>query len=341
MLSRNRSAASWHPFALITACAVLVCGGAFAIACTSPAITPPEIEIEIEPEFESYDSVLNRVIYKIEVEVGVASPAQQTQCQCGLGLGTAGATAPASFSVLSVAVRNRFTSNSDLDYDLPAFAGFAASNAVTNSIKSLGNFNTGATASGFAATVNPFVPPVDTADQKLLLSFRVSFAPEDFNAVNGNVMQFAAGSNDPTHSLGILNNYKSQLILPPFQLSTCDFNFDQVCDIADLNALLAIGPIKAGVSSTDQTQVFDLDGDDVINNQDVDEWLSAAANDEGAADAYKRGDADLNGQIDFNDFLAWLLHFRQQTLLWNEGDFDGSGVVDFTDLIILVINLNS
>ncbi len=319
--------------------ALLYGGGAIALACTAPAISPPEIEIEIEPEFEDYDAVSNRVIYKIEVEVSVASPAQQTQCQCGLGVGTTTATVPASFSVLSATVRNRFANAPNLDYDLPSFGGFTASNAVTNTIKSLGNLNAGATAFGFAATVNPFVPPVDTPDQKLLLSFRVSFAPEDFDAVNGNVMQFAAGSNDPTHSLGILNNYKSQLLLPPFQLSKCDFNFDHACDIADLNSLLAIGPIKAGVPTTSQTLAFDINEDGVIDNQDVEEWLSAAATENGLADSYPLGDANLDGNINFIDFLSWLTHYRKSTLLWNEGDFNGSGVVDFTDLLILLSNL--
>ena len=54
------------------------------------------------------------------------------------------------------------------------------------------------------------------------------------------------------------------------------------------------------------------------------------------------GDANLDGVVDFPDFLALSEHFgegsRRDPRAWSQGDFDGNGEVDFPDFLILSEN---
>lgn len=47
------------------------------------------------------------------------------------------------------------------------------------------------------------------------------------------------------------------------------------------------------------------------------------------------GDANLDGVVDFEDFLILSNNFGEEGT-WEEGDFDCSGVVSFGDLYILM-----
>ena len=113
----------------------------------------------------------------------------------------------------------------------------------------------------------------------------------------------------------------------------CDFNFDGGCDIGDLNALLMLGPIGPGVSAAGQ-EAFDLTGDGVIDNADVDQWLATAATENGFASPYFRGDANLDGFVDASDFNIWNSHRLSFSLAWDSGDFNGDGAVDASDFNI-------
>lgn len=114
--------------------------------------------------------------------------------------------------------------------------------------------------------------------------------------------------------------------------AACDFNSDDLCDIDDLNALLAEGPVAPGVAVlSGVNDQFDLNGDAFIDNDDVDLWLQDAAMINGLATPYKRGDANLNGIVDGSDFGLWNANQFASTLRWNEGDFDGNAVTDGSD----------
>ncbi|MEM8681402.1 MAG: hypothetical protein AAGF97_18810, partial [Planctomycetota bacterium] len=76
---------------------------------------------------------------------------------------------------------------------------------------------------------------------------------------------------------------------------------------------------------------FDLTGDGMIDNQDVDQWLGNAAANNGLASAYKRGDANLDGTVDGEDFLQWNASSFTLSQQWDHGDFTGDGVVDGLD----------
>ena len=112
----------------------------------------------------------------------------------------------------------------------------------------------------------------------------------------------------------------------------CDFNLDLACTIDDLNALLLEGPVAPGVTVTPgMNDQFDLNGDGVIDNVDVDQWLAGAATRNGLGSPYQRGDTNLDGVVDGSDFGLWNANKFTSTLLWNDGNFDGNAVTDGSD----------
>ncbi len=115
----------------------------------------------------------------------------------------------------------------------------------------------------------------------------------------------------------------------------CDFNSDLVCDIDDLNAMLAEGPIAPGVTVIPGVNGrFDLTGDGLIDNADADQWLGDAATVNGYGSPYKRGDANLDGVVDVSDFNAWNVGKFTTSLLWSDGNFNGDAGVDVSDFNI-------
>ncbi len=123
--------------------------------------------------------------------------------------------------------------------------------------------------------------------------------------------------------------------LPIEAVIPCDFDDDRVCDVPDINDLLAEGPIQAGVAVTPGVNdQFDLNGDDVIDLLDRDKWLALAGSQNGFESPYELGDANLDGFVDGDDFIAWNSHKFTSTLAWNEGNFNGDGVNDAEDFIV-------
>lgn len=116
-------------------------------------------------------------------------------------------------------------------------------------------------------------------------------------------------------------------VSPP---SDCDFNGDGICSAVDLNQLLALGPIAAGVSANGN-ELFDLDGNGTINMQDNNLWLALAAAENGFASPYKPGDANLDGRVDGSDFGLWNAHKFTPSLRWDYGNFNGDAVTDGSD----------
>ena len=75
---------------------------------------------------------------------------------------------------------------------------------------------------------------------------------------------------------------------------------------------------------------LDRDGDGVLDDADVD-WLVRQVL--GAA----AGDADLDGEVTFADFLVVSTQFASAGS-WVDGDFDEDGLVDFSDFLLLAAN---
>ena len=110
-------------------------------------------------------------------------------------------------------------------------------------------------------------------------------------------------------------------------LPSGDTNEDGLLSVADLDLLSA-----EILSGADRLELFDLNGDLSIDQLDRDVWISDVG-------AYRVGDADLNGQVEFVDFLQLANNFGKPGR-WSTGDFDGSGTTDFLDFLLLADNFN-
>ena len=107
------------------------------------------------------------------------------------------------------------------------------------------------------------------------------------------------------------------------RIGDCDLNLDLQCDAADVDL------IAAPFDDLD----LDLNEDDVVDLDDRRYWAEALMDS-------RFGDADLDGDVDFLDFVRLAENF-QQPGGWAEGDFDGSGTTDFLDFISLAENFGA
>ena len=71
---------------------------------------------------------------------------------------------------------------------------------------------------------------------------------------------------------------------------------------------------------------------------DLSEWLFLAATENGFAESYLLGDADLNGTIGASDLNQVALNWRGSADKWSDGDFDADAMVDADDLNSLALN---
>jgi len=118
----------------------------------------------------------------------------------------------------------------------------------------------------------------------------------------------------------------------------CDFNSDGICDVLDLDGpigLYGVGDLKVGVAEEDS--IYDIVPDGRIDTLDLHLWLGAAAHRNGFAQGYRKGDLDLNGTIEFADFLALSNSFGSGRL-WSEGNPRGGGETAFGDFLSLSEN---
>ena len=77
---------------------------------------------------------------------------------------------------------------------------------------------------------------------------------------------------------------------------------------------------------------FDIDADGVVDSLDRQLWVE----DEAYANTFL-GDTNIDGEVNFTDFLALSLSFGGNGG-WGEGDFDGNGRVEFPDFLALSAN---
>lgn len=295
-----------------------------AIACTMALPRVFENELEIEIEFEHYDASRDRLQYEVEIEVDLFPPNQQVQCQCALGLGSSVLPAPASFLVTDAAVGIR----GDNDDDIDAFDGFERDSDVEGVVSELDGFLAGATAYGFSLDVEPFTVPPLTGENKMALVFAIEFDPDHFDQVNGAQIQFAAGSNEAGHELNVFQGYQPTLRLrrPAGLPAFGDFDRDGNVDGEDLDQ------VCSQVASLSHDDLYDLDGDGWVTENDV----QLVMNELGVL----VGDADLDGTVQFSDFLLLAQNFGEDGS-FTRGDFDCSGSVEFPDFLALAQNFGS
>ncbi|MEM8680709.1 MAG: hypothetical protein AAGF97_15280, partial [Planctomycetota bacterium] len=113
-----------------------------------------------------------------------------------------------------------------------------------------------------------------------------------------------------------------------------NYNNDNQLNTDDLDLLVEAITTQGDLSS------FDLNGDGTLDTDDLQSWLAIAGDahlPNGAA--YLLGDANLDGKVDGQDFVAWNEHKFTTLATWSGGDFNADGLVDGDDFLILDANL--
>jgi hypothetical protein len=106
-----------------------------------------------------------------------------------------------------------------------------------------------------------------------------------------------------------------------------DFNADQALTATDIDLL------SAAVLDGSHDALFDLNSDGEVNQLDRNIWVTDIA-------GTFFGDADLNKEVAFADFLSLSSNFSEPGG-WASGDFDGSGDVQFPDFLLLSANFGN
>jgi hypothetical protein len=112
----------------------------------------------------------------------------------------------------------------------------------------------------------------------------------------------------------------------------CDLNASGFCNVADLD-LLATDIVEGNNDPR-----FDMNADNLVDQQDVDIWLLDAALVNGFESAYLSGDADLNGSVNAADLMTLGLHWRQSVTGWSRADFIMDGEINAQDLNAIAMN---
>ena len=119
----------------------------------------------------------------------------------------------------------------------------------------------------------------------------------------------------------------------------CDINSDGFCDANDLSrrTLFRVNLVEESTRASD-IHSYDFNNDGSVNSGDLEYWLSDAATRNGFGSPYLPGDANLNGAVEFDDFLALSASFNGSGRDWALGNFDGDRDVDFADFLALSAN---
>ena len=108
-----------------------------------------------------------------------------------------------------------------------------------------------------------------------------------------------------------------------------DFDLDGQFTCEDADALVE------AINTPDSSTLFDLNGDGPRDYADLELWLEIAGAENNSSGApYLAGDANLDGSVDGEDFLAWNANKFTPDASWCKGDFDASGLIDGNDFLI-------
>ncbi|MEM7312304.1 MAG: hypothetical protein AAF497_04050 [Planctomycetota bacterium] len=105
-----------------------------------------------------------------------------------------------------------------------------------------------------------------------------------------------------------------------------DFDGDLDMDCNDVDALVS----RIVDESNDLD--FDLNGDELVTNEDLDAWLDVAAmHNLLPGGVYQRGDVNLDGFVDVGDFNLWNANRFTDATGWCRADVNADGLVDVGD----------
>ena len=93
-----------------------------------------------------------------------------------------------------------------------------------------------------------------------------------------------------------------------------------------------IDPLVSQIAGGADVESFDITGDGFVNRDDLDAWLNHAGGHQlGSGNAFRYGDANLDGTVDQLDFQAWNSNRFQTDVGWSGGDFNADGIADMSD----------
>ena len=105
-----------------------------------------------------------------------------------------------------------------------------------------------------------------------------------------------------------------------------DFNNDGLYNCSDMDLL------EAAIDGGTYNAAFDVNGDLVLNSNDVFAWLTDAGELRfGTGRPFLPGDANLSGGVDGSDFGIWNANKFTSASNWCQGDFNQNGTVDGSD----------
>ncbi|MEM7311865.1 MAG: hypothetical protein AAF497_01815 [Planctomycetota bacterium] len=109
-------------------------------------------------------------------------------------------------------------------------------------------------------------------------------------------------------------------------LNNGDFDNNGVYECADVDSLVE------AIATGNQEGRFDLSGDGIVDQTDLDLWLvEAGAATLNSMGAFLPGDGNLDGIVDISDFNTWNGNKFTSTASWCSGDFNADGSVDISD----------
>ena len=154
-------------------------------------------------------------------------------------------------------------------------------------------------------------------------------APDDFFGALVEIVQLGDVTGDGTPDMiYYIANDGTLLVVPGVtELLAGDVDRNDVVDVDDL--LLLQRQIRLGENP--EGLRLDMTGDLRATREDVDHWVEEIAD-------TRLGDLDLDGDVDFADFLALSANFGRTDAVWTDGDLDHSGTVAFADFLILSQN---
>lgn len=151
------------------------------------------------------------------------------------------------------------------------------------------------------------------------------------------VLDVEGDSNDPTNwVLSDIEDGSSRAPEPVLSSLLVDH------DGGDLGSPGSFGDVV--VEPPVETFTFDVNGDGSIDVADASLICAAVASagvtlgDELAAAGILGGDADLNGRVEFADFLLLSASFGSEDAHFGDGDFDCNGRVEFADFLTMSSN---
>ena len=137
---------------------------------------------------------------------------------------------------------------------------------------------------------------------------------------------------------GVFDDISFDVIRP------CDFNRDGYCGVDDLrveDGLYSVGSLTQGSRRMLDRRRFDINGDSLVDMADLDHWLQETAELNGYGSPFSAGDTDLDGDIDFSDFLVLSSNYGNDEQDWSHGDFTGDQSVGFEDFLMLSASFGS